>query len=355
MPNVQKVMSLAKKIAVKARDLIPRSTNRMPVYMQGTLALHSSEWKDAPNYVALVGLAQRSRGAGGAKHFRNLVRDSNIDTTFGQTMGEDMSKELLGNQKLEAMLKSQGLTLDQLVQNLQVNPRGTKTHHKDGSEFKPLERVEGDVKNAVRYGIGNCPECASTAYMMLMDYYDMGEDDNLPSDTECQGAKVELIALGGKASDHCFVLINRNASSALVDTGKWMTNNVIVCDPWWFHKGDAIAATDNSDGLCDYIRAAAKHTKYVWCPKCTELGKAATGQETPIVWSGRQSTPTEGCLFFPKDKSHQPQWYASMNVLNTGMIGSGHSARFRSSTKQHKYRGLNYFLNDNQSIKKQLA
>lgn len=354
MPNVQKVMNLAKKIAVKARDLVPRSSNRIAHYDE-TDSLVGSGWKDAPLYVQLVHLAQRSTNKGEAAKLRKLLREGKFDVSFGKTLGQEQAKRTNVDQRMATLLHKEGVNVDDLITKLQASPRAHKVKHKNGADYTPLERVEGTVKSAVRYSIGNCGECSATAYMMLMDYYAMGEDKSLPTREECKGATVELVSLGGKAADHSFVIVNRNTTCNLADTGKWMTSSVIICDPWWFHKGDAILATDDRDGLVDYIRSAAKNSKTVWCPKCSEIESAAQGKKVTIGWPGWWSEPSDGCYYKLLGKGHEPEWFATMAVLNTGAIGSGHSARFRSSNKQHKYRGLNYFLNDNQSIRKQLA
>jgi hypothetical protein len=134
-----------------------------------------------------------------------------------------------------------GKSLDEaLMYLLGSAPRLSKAKHRDGADVTPMERLEANAKNAIAHGIGNCVECASLAFVMLMEYAGPGGDTTLPSLDKplpiVEKAKVS------NPGDHHFVLINRNASIDILNVDGWSNDpNLVICDPWWFTDdgGDA--------------------------------------------------------------------------------------------------------------------
>ena len=249
MADPEELLALAKKIAVKARQLIPRSQNRkISGNAVGGQAI-ASEWahENIPQYLNLLLMAQRSRSS--QNEHRRLINRMVPDVTMRTSPREDIRDFIF-----KKRLKDGGIDLSTAFDDQRV----AKTHHKDTNAVMPMEVEEQSAKNAVRYRIGNCDENAALAFVMFAEYPGPGNDLSLPAlDAMDQRPWVEKV--GAKnPGDHAFVVINRPQSD-VQDVDQWLgKGNVIICDPWWFHAGDALRTNDRSsnlkDALLKYIR-----------------------------------------------------------------------------------------------------
>jgi len=261
MPSIEQLLNLSQIIAKKSRSLISRSANRIifgdPAPDDTAL---DSQWDLkhlAPRFMQLRLLAMRAtkttESAKGARdRLLGLCKESGVSLVM-RTQAEERLDQGLFKEWAEIA----GVDLKDLAHVLRDNSRANKWTHKDGQQFTFQERDEASAKNAIRHGVGNCPECAALAMQMFADYKGPGGDDRLPALSQPPVA-VERICASG---DHSFVVVNRNQSTDISNTGRWMTPDVVICDPWWFHAGDAILATDHdTDGksLIDFIQKDPK-------------------------------------------------------------------------------------------------
>jgi hypothetical protein len=124
-----------------------------------------------------------------------------------------------------------------------------------------MEWQDADAKNAVRYRVGNCGENTSLAFVMFAEYPGPNGDSKLPDldPTPVNRPLIEKVE-ATTPGDHAFVVVNR-ASGDIRDPKTWMKADVVICDPWWFHSGDALLAHVSSiddggekKGLLDYIK-----------------------------------------------------------------------------------------------------
>lgn len=303
MPTTAQLLHLSKAIATKARTLIPRSSNRA---IYGAAVNHDaqdSQWKNAPLYVQLQMMAQRSRSS--KDEFRKLVDEVNFDIK----MHSGQSEDIIDGAVKRAIVRK-GYTVNQVMAALQSDKRSDKTHHKSKGVFSwfttgdvvtPMEKQESNAKNAVRYRVGNCGENASLAFVMFAEYPGPNGDIQLPDldPILLNRPLIERVA-ASNPGDHAFVVLNR-APGDIQNPNTWMTANVVICDPWWFHGGDALLANDrtgeNAD-LIDYI----------------------------------QDHPT------------------GLRVTGTIRLGQGHSDRYQ----QGKYHNLNYYSDSVDTIRNTL-
>jgi hypothetical protein len=290
MATPDELLALAKKIAVKARQLIPRSQNRAifddPVDDRAV----DSQWakKDIPTYLSMQIAAQRSRSS--QNQYRWLVDSVVKDVGMHSTATE---KEL--DKAFKARLRTLGVS-ESTLHSAFATERSKKKAHKNKAQVLPMEMQEQAAKNAVRYRVGNCGENASLAYVMFAEYPGPKGEMTLPAldiDPD-QRPWVEKIAATPKG-DHAFVVVNRPQGDP-TDIATWLDKgNVIICDPWWFHTGEALKTNDRTTSdkrdLLDFITSWKNYLKVVG----------------PAV-----------------------------------RLGCGHSDRFRGKTK---YGGLNYYEN----------
>jgi len=199
---------------------------------------------------------------------RQCVLDANVDLSMRQRKAEKNYDDA-AIQAIDQALKAKGVSLakfypgtptgEALMYLFDWRARAKKSTHGDGSAVLPLERLEANAKNAMRFKIGNCVECASLAFCMLMEYGGANGDAALP-DLPAAPANRPMVekAKVSNPGDHHFVLINRNPSIAIADLS-WMDNpDVIICDPWWFTDdgGDAhFIASRKAKDVRDEIRA----------------------------------------------------------------------------------------------------
>jgi hypothetical protein len=269
MATPDQILELARRVAKKTRTKVPRSQNRQlkKAWLFKPNPTTSDWVKDGvPAYLSLKLAAQRaSKQAGSAKKpfgaakkpteaemttIRASILGANLDMSMRKRSVEaDYDKTAL--HEIDTRLKAAGLdvvgtfypgkSLDEaLLLLLGSGARQGKSLHRDGTAVTPLEKLESNAKNATHFGIGNCVECASLAFVMLMEYAGPGSDAKLPPLTGLlpivEKAKVS------NPGDHHFVLINRNVSIAIGDTAGWIHDpHLVICDPWWFTDdgGDA--------------------------------------------------------------------------------------------------------------------
>lgn len=259
MPTTAQLLFLSKIIATKARALIPRSSNRSIYGADVNHDAQDSEWRSAPLYVQLQLAAQRSRSS--QDRYRKMVDEVNLDLK----MHSDVSESYI-NRAVTRAIQRQGLTVNDVLTALKSDKRADKTHHKSKGMFSwfttgdvvtPMEKQESNAKNAVRYRVGNCGENASLAFVMFAEYPGPGGNIHLPDldPVLLNRPLIERVA-ASNPGDHAFVVVNRPPGN-IQDPGTWMTANVVICDPWWFHTGDGMVANDrtgeNGD-LIDYIQ-----------------------------------------------------------------------------------------------------
>lgn len=259
MPTTAQLLHLAKIIAPKARTLIPRSSNRVIYGAAVNYDAQDSQWSNAPLYVRLQIAAQRSRSS--QNEYRKLVDEINFDIKMHS--GE---LESVIDRAVTRAIERKGFTVNQVLSALNSDKRADKTHHKSkgmfswfttGDAVTNMEIHEANAKNAVRFRVGNCGENASLAFVMFAEYPGPNGDIQLPDldPVLAQRTLVERVA-ASNPGDHAFVVLNR-APGNIQDPDTWMTANVIICDPWWFHDGDALLSNDRTGenaGLIDYIK-----------------------------------------------------------------------------------------------------
>lgn len=303
MATTAQLLHLSKAIAAKARTLIPRSSNRV---IYGAAVNHDaqdSQWSNAPLYVQLQALAQRSRSS--QDEYRKLVDEVNFDIK----MHSNLSESIIDG-AVKRAIERKGYTVNQVKAALNSDKRSDKTHHKSKGVFSwfttgdvvtPMEQQEANAKNAVRYRVGNCGENASLAFVMFTEYPGPNGDIQLPDldPVLLNRPLIERVAVSNPG-DHAFVVLNRPPGN-IQNPNTWMTANVVICDPWWFHDGDALVANDRTGenaGLIDYI----------------------------------QGHPT------------------GLRVTGTIRLGQGHSDRYQ----QGKYQNLNYYSDSVDAIRNTL-
>lgn len=296
MATPEEILALAKKIAVKARALIPRSSNRA-IYGQPDLNNYAqdSQWakNDIPLYLTMQIKAQRARS--GKNQYRWLI-DSLVEDV---AMHPNLTEKQI-DVRFKVRLQQAGVSARDVLDELNALQRSDKTRHRNQQPVLAMEQQEQAAKNAVRYRIGNCGENASLAYVMFAEYPGQQGDMNLPAlDLDPLNRPwVEKIA--ATKGDHAFVVVNRpQVDVTLVD--QWLDKgDVIICDPWWFHTGDALLTND------------------------------------------RTSSDKRSLLKFIRDDA------ANLKVTGAAVrLGCGHSARYDNKSK---YAGLNYYANDVDAI-----
>jgi len=300
MATPAEILALAKKIAVKARALIPRSSNRA-IHGQpdGLGHAQNSQWvkQNIPLYVTMQMNAQRARS--GVNKYRWLVDSIVDDLAMQSTLTEQQI-----DARFRLKLQQAGVSARDVLDELKALERRGKKRHRNRQPVLAMEQQEQAAKNAVRYRIGNCGENASLAFVMFAEYPGQQGDLTLPALDQDPLNRPWVEKIAATVSDHAFVVINRpQVDVNLVD--QWLgKGDVIICDPWWFHTGDALLTNDrtssNKRSLLDFINAEP--------PNLQVTGAAVR-------------------------------------------LGVGHSARF---TGKDKYAGLNYYANTRDVITGQL-
>ena len=98
----------------------------------------------------------------------------------------------------------------------------------------PLKYIIGNARNALKFHIGNCEECASAAFLMLL----LGKDAQGEAiDTGGQAYPVELVYIKSpEGAAHFFVVVNRQDFDTETINGNkddWPADDAtIICDPW---------------------------------------------------------------------------------------------------------------------------
>jgi hypothetical protein len=263
--TIQQLLHLSTIVAKKARQLIPRSSNRSAFRVDDTTdSATDSQWEYGEKYVKLRLLAQRARSS--QNDYRRLIALLTSDVGM-----HSKETEVIINKAVMKALRDTGIDIDKMERDLKAARRADKTHHKptpeqarsslQGDRVTPLEVHKANAKNAVRYRIGNCGENASLAFVMFAEYPGPKGDHTLPDlDRDLnQRPRVEKCSCTGRDYDHAFVVVNRPAGN-ISNTASWFTGTVIICDSWWFHEGDALLASDRTgekNDLLEYIEDAA--------------------------------------------------------------------------------------------------
>jgi FYVE zinc finger len=245
MPTPAELLELAKRIAVKARSLIPRSSNRSifgPPDINGLATNSGWEKNDVPLQLTLQWAAMRSRSS--ANRYRWLV-----DSIVGDVAMRSKTSEKDIETEFKRRLAAAGLNGNEVWTELRANKRSDKRRHRNKQPFLPLEEQEQAAKNAVRYRVGNCGENASLAYVMFAEYPGPDGDNALPDLDVDVNSRPLVEKIAAQVSDHAFVVINR-PQVPVNEVDKWLNKgDVIICDPWWFHGGDALLTNDRSTSL----------------------------------------------------------------------------------------------------------
>jgi hypothetical protein len=277
--EVTKLLNLASVVAAKARRLIPRSANRVTAgdadergNARDTRFAEKDD--DVPAYVHFQVLAQRARKARDPKGFRGMVAGWNKPNQFtpGSSTVEGYYDKNFREDMAAGLDKYVDATPGDVEAELHEARRARKKSHANGRDFTPMEQEEAHAKNAVRYQVGNCEECAALALVMFAEYPGPGGDPALPSlpaDRDLR-PRVEKLALGGKY-DHAFVVLNRPDVEP-AEVRAWLKSDVIICDPWWFHEGAALRADDRSDARKrDLLLDISKALSDKEIGRCTEI------------------------------------------------------------------------------------
>ena len=171
---------------------------------------------------------------------REILRDAGIELRLQDAITEDLK-----NAFFETAADDAGRQLQAIGRRLLLYKRSDKTHHADGSGVTTQEKQEASAKNAIRYGIGNCGECAALAFTMFAEYPGPEGNIALPGLDGTVNARSRIEKVSATKGDHAFVVVNRNASVDIKNPGAWMTGETILCDTWWFHTGKAMYANDS--------------------------------------------------------------------------------------------------------------
>lgn len=181
------------------------------------------------------------------------------------------------------------------------------TSSKVGPVVTTRERMEREAKNAIRFGVGNCDECSSLAFLMFAEFRPEKPIREVWRRSIFSGTiHVEKIEGGQRGEEHCFVVIGRDLGAVELprasDYESYQQDGVIICDPWWFDHG----------GILEHSRGSF------------QMGGPDRDKKRSLhSWLERNATTL-------KTVDHIP-------------LGSGeHSARFRG---KKMYRGLSYLYN----------
>jgi hypothetical protein len=262
MADIPKLLELSKRIARKARALIPRSANRAVhhdsgYFVDGRAVSSIGSTAQTPQYVALQLLAQRAPSS------QNALRRQ-VDSLVPDVRLHAPEIEEQRNAAFRKQLAELNMKLMDVTDRLKKDSRLAKKQRKDGTPMVPLELMESLAKNAVRYRVGNCAENSALAFVMFAEYPGPENDNSLPELEGDPSKNPPIERVDSPDGDHAFVVVNRNPSFAISDVARWADHQVIICDPWWFHEGEAFVATDRSgekDRLMQYITQYAENLR----------------------------------------------------------------------------------------------
>ena len=118
------------------------------------------------------------------------------------------------------------ISLNTLYQYLRMLPSHRKKEtHKNGSLVECIEKLEGEAKNAVKFGIGNCGEMATLAFIFLTREWQFD-----PQRLE-EHILIEQVFVSPDKGDHGFIVMARDRRGKLQDLRTWGKHAVIL-DPW---------------------------------------------------------------------------------------------------------------------------
>jgi hypothetical protein len=230
-----------------------------------------------------------------------------------------------------------------------------KTHYEDvkvttpGKAVRPLERLEQDAKNAIRFRVGNCDQTSALAFLMFMEFdgrkiassFDIKKREVLTWNNLVKPwPYVERIVGNG----HCMVVLGRDITKDVNDFSSYKEDGVVVCDPWWFHQGGATWYAREKNEVVDRSAPNVSQLKLEMYPlrikedlkKRQKMIDQQTQRDLRGVWEAHIYEACKGKMLVCTHKA---------------MLGVGHSARFKTKDKD---RGLSYMYTPTLEIRKLL-
>ncbi len=202
--NLSNLLELCHYINDEANRFIPYSSNIPSVTNQPA---HRSFWLRA---MRAPTDSQKTRKTILANIQVNLSKPD-VETNFKEIQLKELKKQLPKG------INTVGGLSNYFHELKKTTP--AKKQHKDGSSFTVLNGIESKAKRAVQFGIGNCDEKGSVAFVLLIQYPQTHAD-----------IRVELVNVYGEP-DHCYLLINRDPSTIHTDMSSWNSDTIIL-DPW---------------------------------------------------------------------------------------------------------------------------
>jgi hypothetical protein len=124
----------------------------------------------------------------------------------------------------------------------------------------PPHYIAASARNALKFHLGNCEECACTTFAFLLTFK-RADGTRLAALAEDDRVKVELIQARSVGDSHFFVLLNRPGTTDIFDDfPTWFANpKVVACDPWITDTGAGgrITSEEMAD-LRDYLKPLNK-------------------------------------------------------------------------------------------------
>lgn len=299
---VEDYLELARYVAMKTRRLVPRSANRIgggqkvdyvnsvggrgtPVGFTGS-GWKKQSWEDRKDpskyyyYIHLQLLAKRSNlPAEKSKVIRNLLsanQNLSIDVTPSEAKRIEVEYRKYVHKNAPWYLRG--------WHDYQTMEKVRK--YIAGRSIK-LTTVTESIDRAIEYGIGNCGECAQLAYTMFLEFNGTDNMEGLVYGPKkiLTGEEPWVQRLYWKG-DHCFVIIHPHNvlpnSFDISDYTNWYKrSDIIVCDPWAFHIGNAYPAP-HADVLWNIF--GLDNSKKIEKTECAKIGSGHKGKNTYLSY-----------------------------------------------------------------------
>lgn len=223
-----KMLSICKTVFLKARELVPYSTNKTK--------------KENPHR-ELVLNAMRSTDPE-LKSYRALISSLNL------YIGRNRPPENFLFKKLKGRFDGKkNPSMAYLIEKINSAKTYNKTHHKDRSPNSPQHKLENEVKKAIQFGIGNCGELANLTYALLLEI----------KNKLIRKFKIPIELMYCKDGDHAFVVVNRKPNSNVEDLSTWGSKAILV-DTWdedikYAQSGKSVFEFKSSMNGYAYIKA----------------------------------------------------------------------------------------------------
>jgi hypothetical protein len=181
------ILKMAQEVVDKTNELVPVSANFPMTYVT--------------HRILYLNLSRKKAKTPKEKDLRNAIYNMQLDMRA--------EKSLLPVDVPLALpdINSPPLTYYQLLDEINKMPPEN-------------DMVFSIAKRAIKFGIGNCHENASLAFVLLEEY----KNANLAN------TPLELVSL--QKEDHMFILLNRDSKTNLKDPATW-NDDVIICDPYY--------------------------------------------------------------------------------------------------------------------------